>query len=350
MIRMADPAWWGLLAGTGGGVAGTWLVRSIARARGIVAKPNPIIPQHHKPTAYLGGVGIAIGFAAALFALRTPLGGESLAAIVPALGFLVLGLVDDLRPLRALPKLIVGTGLATVAVLLGLSPTITGVALIDAALAIGWIVLVVNAANVTDVCDGLAGGIAAVGLLYLGLVVPASRPMAWGLAGACLGFLVFNRPPASIFMGDAGSLLLGFALAALSLRVFEAQPVWPGLAMAAAPCALFVFEAFFLIMVRRAKGLPFWKGSPDHFSLRMQAAGWSKWRTDLVSWAAAAGTCALAWLMPAWPLAGQVSAVAVVIAASWGFASWLLRHEVPPRAATTVPASPALVGERAKVG
>lgn len=337
MMRLADPAPLGLFVGAVGGAVGTWAVRAIARHAGIVAKPNPIIPQHQKPTAYLGGVGIAIGGAAAWFALRLPIGGEGLALLVPAVGFLVLGLVDDLWPLRALPKLIIGTGLASSAVLLGLSPSITGAGWVDAALAIGWIVLVVNAANVTDVCDGLAGGIAAVGLLYLGFAVPAVAPMAWGLAGACLGFMVFNRPPASIFMGDAGSLLLGFGLAAFSLRVFEVQPSWPALPMAIAPCALFVFEAAFLIMVRRAKGLPFWKGSPDHFSLRMQAAGWSKWRTDLVSWSAAGAVCVLALLLPALPLAVQASSVVVVLVAAWGFASWLLRHEVPPRAAAPQP-------------
>lgn len=336
-MRLADPATWGLFVGVLGGAAGTWLVRSIARAAGIVAKPNPIIPQHQKPTAYLGGVGIAIGGTASWFALRVPMGGEALAILAPAVGFLVLGLVDDLWPLRAMPKLIIGTVLASVAVLLGLSPSITGLPWVDAALAIVWIVLVVNAANVTDVCDGLAGGIAAVGLLYLGFVAPAIRPMAWGLAGACLGFMVFNRPPASIFMGDAGSLFLGFALAAFSLRLFDVQPPWPALPMAIAPCALFVFEAAFLIAVRRTKGLPFWKGSPDHFSLRMQAAGWSKWRTDLVSWAVTGAVCVLALLMPALPLAVQVSAVVVILVGSWGFASWLLRHEVPPRAAAPQP-------------
>jgi UDP-GlcNAc:undecaprenyl-phosphate GlcNAc-1-phosphate transferase len=316
------------VAGLLGGAAATWAVRAIARRLGIVAKPNPIVPQHQKPTAYLGGVGIALGFALVLAAGRLALDRLTVAFVVPAAGYLALGLVDDLKPLRAWPKLVVQTALAALAVALGAGARVTGIAALDAAFAVMWMVLLVNAVNVTDVCDGLAGGMAAIGLLTLGWLAPSVRPAAWGLAGACVGFLVFNRPPASIFMGDAGSLLLGFALAAFSLPVIERAGPWPGVPMALAASAWFVFEVALLIYVRRRKGLPFWKGSPDHFSLRMQAAGWSKWRTVMTTWAATAAVCAIGVWLPALPLGAQIAAAALLGVVAWASATWLLRHEV----------------------
>jgi UDP-GlcNAc:undecaprenyl-phosphate GlcNAc-1-phosphate transferase len=329
-------------------VAATWLVRRLARRLGLMAQPSPLVPQHRVPVAYLGGAGIAIGFAVALAVARPALDGRAAAFLVPGLGFLVLGLIDDLRPFRPIAKLTWQTLLAVVAVSLGVQATVTGIGLVDSALAVMWIVLLTNAANVTDVCDGLAGGIAAVGLVYLGLVSSEARLFAWPLAAACVGFLVFNRPPASIFMGDAGSLLLGFALAALSMRVLEVQPLWPGIPMAVAAGALFVFEALFLIVIRPTKGMPFWKGSRDHFSLRMQAAGWSKWRTDLASWTIAATVCFIAWSLPTSSFAAQVTLVAALLAATGGFVVWLLRHEAAlhrpqPNLAAEMP-------PRAKVG
>jgi UDP-GlcNAc:undecaprenyl-phosphate GlcNAc-1-phosphate transferase len=317
-----------LIAGWLGGAVGTWLVRGIALRFGMVAKPNPLIPQHRRPTAYLGGFGIAIGLASAMIFARPALDREFFALIVPALGFLVLGLVDDLRPLRASRKTMIQVLLAVLAVAMGLDTSLVGVRWIDAAMVVAWIVLLSNAVNVTDVCDGLAAGIAAVGLLYLGAIDAGSRAVDWGLAGACAGFLVFNRPPASIFMGDSGSLFLGFALAVLSLPTLERVTLWPGAIMTVAASALFLFEAAFLFFVRWNKRIPFWQGSSDHFSLRMQAAGMSKWRTDLVSWSIAALVCSGAALLPTMPRAAQIGLTGVGFAAALGSAMWLKRHEV----------------------
>jgi len=319
-----------LIAGILAGAAATWWMRGIARRFGWMAAPNPIVPQHRVPTAHLGGLGIALGSAAALAAVRAPIPVRALAPLAPAVGYLSLGLADDLRPLRAGPKLVSQVVLAVLAVALGLTARVTGNAILDRAIALLWIVWVVNAVNVTDVCDGLAGGLAAVGLFYVGAIAPSERPVAWAVAGACAGFVVFNRPPASIFMGDAGSLFLGFLLAALPLRILDQVAPWPGVGMVLAAPATFVFEAVFLIAVRTRRGLRFWSGSPDHFSLRMQAAGMSKWRTDLLAWSGAAAVCATAACLPGWPTAGRAAFALIVPGAAWIFAGWLLRHEVTP--------------------
>src|SRR5215831_8781886 len=311
-----------LLVGALGGVLGTWLMRGLARRARIVAKPNPIVPQHRAPIAYLGGVGIAIGFAATMLVVPDA---RVWAFVIPASGYLLLGLWDDLSPFRPFGKLILQLALAGLAAWLArgyLGPT--GVNTFDALLRVGWIVLLVNAVNVTDVCDGLAGGIAAIALAFLGAWSPAVRPLAWGLAAACAGFLVFNRPPASILMGDAGSHLLGYSLAWTS---FPLLGRWPNGLMAVAAVAPFLFEVMFLIFVRTRRGMAWWRASPDHFALRMQAAGLSRWRTVVLSWVAAAVMGLLATRLPSASPVLQSAFAAGLVAASWAFATWLLRRD-----------------------
>jgi UDP-GlcNAc:undecaprenyl-phosphate GlcNAc-1-phosphate transferase len=303
------------------GALATWLCMQVARRTGFVNHPNPIVPQHTEPIAYLGGVGIALGATATLAlagAMTSPtasrlggvLGTAGLAAqpaplvlphslLVGSVWFLTLGLVDDLRPFPPPAKLLLQLAGATLVLIMAPFPAFTGVESIDAAIALLWYVTVINAVNFTDVCDGLVGGLAVVTLLYHGSGLAGGlaidRAVALVLAGATLGFLVFNRPPARVFLGDAGSHLLGFALADLALRQTTGRPWWPGLVVMPLVVAVPLFELVFITAKRIQQGLPWWRGSPDHFSLRMQAAGFSKWRTDLIAWSLAIVGCAAAW-------------------------------------------------------
>ncbi|MGC4086776.1 MAG: MraY family glycosyltransferase [Polyangiaceae bacterium] len=316
------------LVGASAGALATGLMRSIARAAGWVAQPNPLVPQHRAPTALLGGLGIVSGYLLSIATTSRQIALEQLGLLLPVAGYLLLGTIDDMRPLRAGTKLAWQSALALAAVMLGVRAPLSNNGLIDGLASACWIVLMVNAVNVTDVCDGLAAGVASVGFIALGIWDPATAPLSWALAGACVGFLSFNRPNASIFMGDAGSLSLGYLLAGFSLRALGHSGGWHGAIKAVAAGAVFLFEVAFLIAMRRRKGLPFWRGSRDHFSLRMQAAGFSKWRTNIISWAAAALACLAA------TFAGSVSAVttlAMVLTACGVTACaglWLSRHEV----------------------
>jgi len=253
-----------------------------------VNAPNPIVPQHTRPVAYLGGVGVAAGAAsgacaavAAGAALALPAG-----AYVGFSLFLALGAYDDLRPLGAGEKLGLQCAIAAAAAALGLVAPVTTVVAVDLVLATGAIVLLVNAVNLTDVCDGLVAGLAALAFATWGVLDPTLRPAAWALSGGCVGFLLFNRPPASIFLGDAGSHALGFALATLALVSAERRGDAVPLAAGALLSGVFLFELAFLVRVRARKGLPVWRGSPDHFALRLQARGLGRGATDLVAWSA----------------------------------------------------------------
>jgi len=329
---MVDPIAYLLLAcSIVFGVAATGLVRVLAIRFGFVDKPNPIIPQHTRPVTHMGGIGVAVAATATLggawIASATQLVDWSVHPQLAAFGcaglaFTFLGGVDDVHRLSARVKLALQTLIAAGAVGSGISYHFTDVPLIDAAISVAWIIVVINAVNVTDVCDGLVSGIGFLALVFWAHFDPSSAPIALALAGACLGFLFFNYPPARIFLGDTGSHLIGFSLAALTLMRPEGVNGLQHGAQIVLFVAPFLFEMTLLIVVRRNKGLPWWRGSPDHFSLRLQAAGFSRRQTDLAAWTATAACCAAAFVLDDSGTLGfllVLSGVAVAAVACWRF-------------------------------
>ena len=304
-------------------IASTWVARSLALRLGFVSHPNPIVPQHTEPVAYLGGAGVAVAIVIASLS-----GAKTIVPLfiwLPALLFLALGVADDLRPFSAAKKLLLQSAVAMLAVILGFRADVSGIAILDAFAAFLWIIALVNAVNVTDVCDGLVAGVSVPLFLALALLNPARAPLALAVAGACVGFLFFNRPPATIFLGDGGSHLLGFlaaTLTPLSSRSFPAALLVMG---------VFLFELLFLVFVRTRKGLRWWLGSRDHFALRLQAAGLSKVQTDLVAIAAGIGVAAMA--VAAAEAEPHVKIALLALAAVFALIAGrlLLRWEVMPR-------------------
>jgi UDP-GlcNAc:undecaprenyl-phosphate GlcNAc-1-phosphate transferase len=319
-------------AALAGGVVGTALVRALALRVGFVNHPNPLIPQHTRPVAYLGGAGIAIGIGAGLAAGAGAGGGlPGWALLAPAALFLALGVADDLMALAPASKFGLQALIAAFAVASGVRAPITGTGPLDAAISWLWLVTLVNAFNLTDVCDGLLASLAMVVFAALALLDRAHTGAALAIAAACLGFLFFNRPPARIFLGDAGSHLLGFLAAALSLQAVagSSRPV-PTLVAALLIAGVPLFELVFLVVVRSRRGVPWWKGSPDHFSLRLQAAGFTRGRTDLIACGVAGAWAAGGLALPERsPAQGAVLAALVVVSAGIG-AVYLLRHPVKP--------------------
>ncbi len=228
------------LGGFLGAFASTESVRRFALRIGAVDHPGGR-RVHRSPTARLGGLGIALGLA---FGLTIALGLEHVVfnerkfagLIAASVVALAVGVVDDLRGLGAGSKL---AGQVVAALLLWHagwridSLGLPGVGELPIApfglpLTVLWVVGVINAWNLIDGLDGLAGGLALVGALAAACLCVAAGDPAWALAvavaGAAAGFLWFNAPPALIFMGDAGSHLLGVVLAALGLRLAAVGP------------------------------------------------------------------------------------------------------------------------------
>jgi len=280
------------LAAVFSGVCFTWLVRYYALKMNIVNKPNPIVPQHVKPIAYLGGVGIMTGavimiICSSLFNIPFNKIHKPFPSVMPliagAIGYLAWGVYDDLKQLKPLPKFLGQLALAILCVSLGLQTSLFNVYLIDFLFSVFWILLIVNALNFTDVCDGLVGTICVVSFFVIGFLKPELRIFCFLIAGATAGFLFFNLPKASIFLGDAGSHLLGFLIAAIGIfGSHDATPINAGawlLLIASVP----LFELVFITSVRIKKGLPWWKGSPDHFSLRLQKGGFTRMQINIIA-------------------------------------------------------------------
>jgi UDP-GlcNAc:undecaprenyl-phosphate GlcNAc-1-phosphate transferase len=310
------------------GALATVGARALALRLGVVSAPDPFVAQHTAPIAMCGGVAIAAATAATLGLDAGRVSVET-AAVVGALLFLGTGLLDDVRGLAPLQKLALQVGSASVAVALGMTIPLTGNRALDAAAAVVWIVVIVNAVNLTDVCDGLVAGLGVIALVALAAIGPHWR-LALVVVGACLGFLVFNAPRASIFLGDAGSHFVGFALAAVALDAVRDADSASRLVATALVLGVPLFELVFVILVRAARSEPWWQGSADHFSLRLQAAGLSRWQTDAVAWTAAAGLALVGWSFTRLGMAGRVSLVALVVGALIGISQFLLRWDADP--------------------
>lgn len=274
------------------GIMFTWSVRWFALRNHIVNKPNPIVPQHVKPIAYLGGLGIMLALMASSgIAFLFESGIERISAtfsvvspvLFGAIAYTAFGTYDDLVQLKPLPKFIGQTAIAIVCVALGLETNLVESKTINILFSIFWILFIINALNFTDVCDGLVGTICLVSFFVIGLLRPDLAVFCFIVAGASGGFLLFNFPRASIFLGDGGSHLLGFLLAVIGINGSVNYHVVDAFVWMILIAGIPIFELIFITTVRINKGLPWWKGSPEHFSLRMQQGGFTRTQINIIT-------------------------------------------------------------------
>jgi UDP-GlcNAc:undecaprenyl-phosphate/decaprenyl-phosphate GlcNAc-1-phosphate transferase len=281
-----------LLVAAAAGAGASFVARALSVRLALVSAPDPLVTAHRDPVPYLGGVGVAAGALLALAVLNR-LPGVGTAVITTGFLFLAIGVLDDFSPLPAGPKLLFQAGCAAVPASLGLGLPVTGSVAVDGFAGFVWILVVVNAVNLTDVCDGLVAGLAAIAFVGFALVDAGSRSLALAAAGACLGFLLLNGPHASIFLGDAGSHVLGFWLAVPPLAPLGTGPTRTEVVASVLILGVPLFELAFVVVARVRKGVPWWRASADHFALRLQSAGLSRWNTDAIAWTAG-GILALA--------------------------------------------------------
>ncbi len=325
------------LAALAWGVCFTWLVRFYALKMNIVNKPNPIVPQHVKPIAYLGGVGIMTGamlmiacsyhFDIPFNKLHKPFP-SVIPLVIGASSYLAWGVYDDLKQLKPFPKFLGQLTIAILCVSAGLRTTLFHIPFVDFIFSVFWIGLVVNALNFTDVCDGLVGTICTVSFFIIGFFKPELRIFCFLIAGTTAGFLFFNLPKASIFLGDAGSHLLGFLVAAVGIYGSQNAPAIDAIAWLMLIASVPLFEFLFITLIRIKKGLPWWKGSPDHFSLRLQKGGFTRMQINIMAGAGSAVVVTIACFFAAFALWGKIAAVLLITllyAIAWNF---LLKWDV----------------------
>ena len=254
---------------------------------------------HRDPTPYLGGVALAAG----LVAIGLLTTGASTQIFVILLGGLVMGvwgLVDDWVTVRPSVKLLVQAAAGSALWFADIRAGLFGVEVLDLALTVLWVVAVTNAVNLLDNMDGLTAGVSAVATLTFFGIAPARgdylvASFALAVTGASLGFLRHNLPPAKIFLGDAGALMLGFLLAALGLKLDLVGE--NGFVRSAVPVLILGVPFFdtILVIVDRLRGhRRVFLGGTDHSSHRLATLGLSDGAVAVVTVTAETICCALA--------------------------------------------------------
>ena len=310
----------------------TPLLLGLARQRGWVDRPKAN-RWHRQPVALMGGVAIAaalalgLGASGSLGALPWPVWAG--AGLVFAAGF-----ADDVWSLSPLAKLLVQLAAATAALGAGMTAWAGAPLWVSAPLTVVWVVGVTNAFNLIDGLDGLAGGLAVIGAGGLGAMAwragdPGAAAVAATVAAAAAGFLAFNRPPARVFMGDCGSMLLGYVLAVLGMAVHDAQPAATGIVAPALVLAVPLFDTTFVSLTRLGAGRSVFDGGTDHVHHRLALLWASEQKAVVALHGASLGAAALALVAsgagPAWTVAASA-----VVAAVAGGAGWTLHRATAP--------------------
>ena len=270
----------------------TPLMRAAALKFGIVDRPDGKLKHQKEPVPYLGGLAVYLAFLIAL-GVAFEFSHEVLAILLAGTLMVLVGLIDDLGVLSPWEKLAGQAIAVAVIVKAGLYVKLIFVPTVFAlGLSVLWLLVVTNAINIVDIMDGLASGIAALAAAFLAIIAvlngkPTVATMAAALSGSLCGFLRFNSAPAKIYLGDSGSLFIGITLAALAMNGHYTVDNWVAMLTPVIILGVPLFDLAFVSIVRLEKGMSPFRGSPDHFAIRMRHAGISVRKTVALAYAAA---------------------------------------------------------------
>ena len=302
----------------------TWPVRALAIRLGAMDAPNLARKTQSEPVPYLGGVAIALGISiitlGAVFVGIENFAGENnnqlqdlaLTVLLPALVLGAMGLFDDLRSLSPWPRLITQTVIGSVVAFVIVENGTIGTPFgggdlaadagngswLNTLVTIVWIDGICNSINFFDNLDGAASG--AVAIAALGVFVIAfdrGQELVSALsivtAGATIGFLLWNKSPAKIYMGDAGALFLGIIISVATIRLNPGiTPTWHSLAIPVMLLAVPLLDTCVAVFSRLARVLSPLTGGKDHLSHRLVRGGLTRPQAAISLWSAS-GVCAL---------------------------------------------------------
>lgn len=292
-------------------------MRNLAIRVGAVDAPTLARKVQKEPVPYLGGVAIAVGIVAASYAslLAVDFSWETLKlasfVLIPAIAISAMGLWDDLKGLEPWPRLVAQTFTGIlVAVILTVTDTM-GFAfsnhILNYAITVLWIVGVCNSINFFDNHDGGAAGTVAVITFFLFFIAYDRQQilvsaLAIVTAGATAGFLIWNRAPAKIYMGDAGSLFLGIIISVLTIRLSPGVvPSYKSLAIPLFLMATPILDTTVAVTSRLARGISPFQGGRDHLSHRLMRKGLNRRVTAFTLWGFAAIYGVIALAIYIWP-------------------------------------------------
>ncbi len=320
------------LTALGASVCLTPAVRYFAHRWDLYDRPGGL-KIHAGAIPRLAGVAIAVAFVAALAASGQPLNSE-IAYFLGALGLVWLaGLIDDLRDLPPSIRLLAQVLASVLLYWGGWRVNVSNYPTINLIATIVLVMWFVNALNFVDGTDGLAAGITAVAAVAFAALFAAQGAhlfvaVTLALLGCCVGFLFFNFPPASIFMGDCGSTLLGMVLGFLTLAFLRSHP---GLSFEIVVPLLFVAlplaDAAFAVIRRLRQGKSPFSGDRRHFYDLLLHRGWSRPKVVLVSCWVSALFALVGLLGERAHLSGASGILAGVVVLTWGVQLGSLRPE-----------------------
>ena len=280
----------------------TWIVLNLALKFGFVANPSAN-RWHRRPTALMGGVAIFISFLITIFyfypfwldahklsnqaLILLPFASKSplLSLMLGATAIFVIGLVDDIFNLKPSIKLLGQILAAAYVVGSGIYIQIVPYTWLGMLITVVWIVGITNAINLLDNMDGLAAGTCVIAALTLGVFSFQINSISLAvfcfiLVGSSSGFLAFNLNPAKIFMGDCGSLFLGFVLATMSVigNMYHASNLFLVLAVPIFILIIPIFDTALVTILRKMNRRPISQGGKDHTSHRLVNMGLSERR------------------------------------------------------------------------
>lgn len=268
----------------------TPIIRRAALSLGVLDHPDGKLKAQSKPVPYLGGIAVYLAFLITLsvvFDFRPELLGLLLGTTLMAM----LGLFDDLHVIAPRLKLAGQLLAAWVLIRSGVSIQLESLPeWLPIPLTILWLVGITNAVNILDVSDGLAVGVSAIAALGLFIIAVLGGDLliattTLALVGSLMGFLRYNQPPARIYLGDAGSMFVGFMLAALAMIGSYTQR---SNVAALAPLAILivpVLDTTLVVFARLSRGVSPFAGSNDHLAIRLKHRGWSAGQAAWFSYA-----------------------------------------------------------------
>jgi UDP-GlcNAc:undecaprenyl-phosphate GlcNAc-1-phosphate transferase len=278
----------------------TWPVRALAIKLSVMDLPNMERKTQKEPVPYLGGVAIALSiiivtYGAILYSDNTKTTFPLITyALLPAAILGLMGLIDDIRGLPALPRLITQTVVAILVAVFLLNRNFAaapfGNEIINDIISIVWIVAICNSINFFDNLDGGAAGTVAVSTFGIALIAAnQGQELITALSvvtcGATVGFLLWNKSPAKIYMGDAGALFLGVLVAVLTIRLNPGiTPKFNSLAILPMLLAVPILDTCIAVFSRLRRGISPLTGGKDHLSHRLMRKGFSKRGSAYMLW------------------------------------------------------------------
>ena len=282
----------------------TPLMRRIAISKDVLDRPNSTHKSHVNPIPYLGGVAITIGVLIVTYSALIMSGAGSnnfwlaTSLLGPAVTMGVIGLWDDIKNLHPLPRFIgqniTGVVVASILIFTNTLGNPTGSTLLDVSITVLWIVGICNSINFFDNLDGGAAGTTAISAIVISILTLSNgqaflAALSLVVAGATLGFLIWNKSPARIYMGDAGALFLGVLIATLAIRINpETQTQLASFATPILLLAIPMLDTCVAVFSRIQRGISPFKGGQDHLSHRLVRYGLSRKKAAISLWSLSA--------------------------------------------------------------